>query len=69
MQHQTMGAAAMQAYFRGENPQEAGFLRIAVRRTHIVEDALTAVVAHVEDLKKPLKITLMAEMFLRTLIF
>lgn len=54
---QHMSAAAMQALFQGQNPSEAGFLRIAVRRTHVVEDALNALVVHADDLKKPLRVT------------
>ena len=53
-----MSAAAMQAFFQGLNPAEAGFLRLAVRRTNVVEDALNGIVMHLDgDLKKPLKVT------------
>lgn len=53
---QHMSAAAMQAFFRGESPSDAGFLWLSVRRTHVVEDAMTALARHGEDLKKPLRV-------------
>ena len=59
--HQHMSAAAMQAFFRGESPNDAGFLRICVRRSHLVEDALNELATHVEDLKKPLRVTFVNE--------
>lgn len=56
--HQHMSAAAMQAFFQGGNPQEAGFLKLNIRRTHVVEDALNGLVMSSEDdLKKPLRVT------------
>lgn len=54
---QHMSAAAMQAFITGQNPAEVGYLRLSIRRTHVVEDALTALVLHSQDLKKPLKAT------------
>jgi hypothetical protein len=54
---QHMSAAAMQAFVTGQNPAEVGFLRLNIRRTHVVEDALTALVLHSQDLKKPLRVT------------
>lgn len=53
-----MSAAAMQAFFQGLNPEEAGFLRLEVRRSNVVEDALNVIGMHLDgDLKKPLKVT------------
>ena len=54
---QSMSSAALQAFFQGGNAQEAGFLRLAVRRTHVVEDALNGLTLHQLDLKKPLKVS------------
>lgn len=56
--HQHMSAAAMQAFFHGGNPEEAGFLKLNIRRTHVVEDALNGLgMSSEDDLKKPLRIT------------
>jgi hypothetical protein len=54
---QHLSAAAMQAFITGQNPAEVGYLRLSIRRTHVVEDALTALVLHSQNLKKPLKVT------------
>jgi hypothetical protein len=56
-QQQHLSAAAIQAFAIGQNPAEVGYLRLSIRRTHVVEDALTALVLHSQDLKKPLKVT------------
>lgn len=54
---QHLSAAAMQAFITGQNPAEVGYLRLSIRRTHVVEDALTGLVLHSQALKKPLKVT------------
>lgn len=47
-----------QALFQGVNAADVAFLRIRVRRTHVVEDGLNQLVyCRAEDLKKPLRVT------------
>jgi ubiquitin-protein ligase E3 A len=47
---------SLQAFFNGLNPAEAAFMHLAVRRDHVVEDALNAIVQQGSDLKKPLRV-------------
>lgn len=54
---QHMTQSAMQAFFQGQNAEEAGYLMLRIRRTHVVEDALNALVYGADDLKKPLRVT------------